>query len=144
MPPPKKNKPRNRGTFEHIQMLALAAVENPNPDLDYFERRARRSFSTTFNVSLLDTDRLPIEVILQHLYEYKYENMTPNERIRAAVELLKTPEERQQEKDDELRRMDDDNMYLVEQNQKDKAQAAKAPDSSTIPDLSDRHIKFDE
>ena len=129
-------------------MLALASVENP--DLEYFERKVRRSYSVTFHVSLLDADSLPIEQILQHLYEYQYETMSQKDRIEEAQELLKTPEQREVEHDAELRRLDEDEAYLLRDQQEEAAKNQKAPAPKVpkpdivppLPEIPDRHITF--
>jgi len=134
-----------RGTYEEIKILALAAVEKP--DLEYFERQVTRSFSTTFHVSIIDAMDLPLEFMLQHLYEYRFEQQKLGDRVEEARELLKSPEERQEEERQVERQADEDEVYLVRESQQLAKEEAKAP-KTPAPKLPDPPpdlptIKFD-
>ena len=106
----KKSK-TSRGLFENIQIVALATVENP--DLEYFTRKITRAFSTTFHVSLLEAETIPVETMLMHLCEYRYENLSEMKRIEEAARLKKTPEEREEDRQAELRQLDEDEAYKI-------------------------------
>ena len=131
-----------RGTYEDVKVLALAAVEKP--DIEYFERQVCRAFSTTFHVSILEALDLNIEFMLQHLYEHQFENMKLGDRVIAAQELLRTPEERQQQERDELLRLDEDEVYLIRASQELPKAEPKKP-TPKLPDLPPDlpPIKFD-
>lgn len=99
---------RKRGLLENIRVLALAAVEKPN--YDYLIRKIQRVFSTTFYVPLPDTEDLDVGYMAQHIYENLYENMTVQERAKAAEVLLKF-EEMIEEEDD---RADEDDVWAAQ------------------------------
>jgi hypothetical protein len=124
-----------RGTYEEIKILALAAVENP--DLEYFERQVCRSFSTTFHVSILEAETLTIEYMLQHIYEYRFEQQKLGDRVDEARELLKSPDERKEEEEQELRRLDEDEAYLVRESLKLKSPKPKSKPVVKAPPLPD-------
>ena len=125
-----KPKPKNRSVYESIQIKALADVEEP--DLDYSTRRVQRLFSTTFHVSILETEALTLEYMLRHIFENRYEQMSGEDRIKASQSLLKTPEIREQEHQEDLRRLDQDDLLFFHDQQlnqqlSDKKKSKKSP-----------------
>ena len=132
-----------RGTYTDIKILALAAVESP--DLAYFERHVARVFSVTFHVSLLETENIPLEYMLQHIFEYRFEQQKLGDRVIEAQELLRTPEERAEAEKKALADLDNDEVYLIRAaseelvKAKPKVPAPKLPDPP--PDLP--ALKFD-
>jgi len=143
-----KKKKADRGSYEHLQILALAAVETP--DLDYFERKVRRAFSTTFHVSLLEAETVPVETMLMHLYEHRFENMPEAKRIEEAQRLKKTPEEREEERKQGLRHLDEDEASLYIEMLKEKTKESKPRKKPKTPEpkpadlLPDISVKFDD
>ena len=125
-----KPKPKNRSVYESIQIKALADVEEP--DLDYSTRRVQRLFSTTFHVSILETEALTLEYMLRHIFENRYEQMSGEDRIKASQSLLKTPEIREQEHQEDVRRLDQDDLLFFHDQQlnqqlSDKKKSKKSP-----------------
>ena len=135
---------KSRGTYVDVKLLALAAVESP--DLDYFTRQVHRAFSTTFHVSLFEAETHPLEELLRHLYEHKFESMALGDRVREAQELLKTPEELEEQNRKELARLDEDELYLLRESQDlalDQTKPKK-PEPPKIPEPPpDLSLKFD-
>ena len=130
----KKSKANNRSTYENVQLQALAAVEDP--DIEYNVRKIQRTFSTTFYVSIVETEDLTVEYMLQHIYEFKYENMKQSDRIKEAQELMRTSEEKEADLKAELRELDEDDVYMFQESQREKVrtklkQQKKKPASPT-------------
>ena len=110
-----------RSYFEQLQILALTAVEVP--DWDYFLRKVHRAFSIAFHVPITECEKLTTEYMLQHLWEHRFENMETADQVKAAKELMKTPEERELESKEELRRLDEDEAYAVTENERYQKEA---------------------
>ena len=86
--------------------------------------------------------------MLQHIYEYRFEQQKLGDRVDEARELLKSPDERKEEEEQELRRLDEDEAYLVreslrlaDQKPKPKPIVTPPPLPDLLPDLPT--IKFD-
>lgn len=78
--------------FDAIRALALRSVVTE--DREYRLRTIFRWYSKTFFTPLHTVDELPLEEVLRHYYESKYEGLE-NEELQAEInEFLETPEEK--------------------------------------------------
>lgn len=83
--------------LEEVRVLAMAAVESP--DGEYFIRRICRWYSQTFSTPLHFVEsEIPIEDVLIHYFEWKYERMEDEERDIEVDELMLTPDQREAKK----------------------------------------------
>lgn len=76
--------------FDDIQVLALHAVVRE--DGDYNLRSVFRWYSKTFATPLHVVETLPIEDVLRHYFEAKYEDLE-EEHLAAEIKRLATPPE---------------------------------------------------
>lgn len=93
-------------SFLAHRLIALNTVLHPDTDPDYELRRIFRWFSKTFNTPLAQVYGLPLDEVLQHYYEARYEELEDAEPedndqdqrpylIRERDILCETAEERQ-------------------------------------------------
>lgn len=145
------------------RLSALNAVLHPETDPEYELRRIFRWYSKEFHVPLPQVYDLPLDDVLQHYYEAKYEQMEgvePDEKdqdqrpylIRERDFLCETPEERRRRiiEEEEDKRIGDKFQRQVEEEEEEKerkwaakrAQAAKGarvPNTGKRPDTMDMH-----
>lgn len=81
--------------YHALRLKALLAVMRP--ERDYFLRKIHRWYSKTFHTPIAEVEEIPIDVILEALYEEKYEAMTSQELDEERQEMLVTEEQRRQE-----------------------------------------------
>lgn len=86
-------------TLEQIRVLALASVVKQNGE--YFLRYIFRWYSKEFATPLHVVESLPLEDILMHFYECRYEEMEQPHREEEIHRLIKSKEQLLQEKREE-------------------------------------------
>ncbi|WNM70151.1 hypothetical protein [Myxococcus phage Mx1] len=79
--------------LDGIRIRALASVMAP--DFDAILRGIHRWYSETFHTPLHVVADLPMDHVLTHWFETKFEALEEEERHNLAIYLLETPEERQ-------------------------------------------------
>ena len=78
--------------YEHHRKAALEAIFNAlNPNTDFIYRRMCRAFSRTFNVSILETEKLSPVYIFRHLLEARVDDMEEEELMDFATMVLVPP-----------------------------------------------------
>lgn len=124
--------------FKHVQKISLAAVESP--DEAYVLRKITRLFSKTFNVSIMEAEKLPLVYMLQHIYENRFEEMTSDEKANTAEMLLKGKENVQQ--DPELQTAIEDDEWLAKLEEELKAEVDKDT-PKVAPEALPNDVKMD-
>ena len=103
--------------YEHLEIIALRSVSTEK-DAAYTYRKICRWFSREFNTSLPIVIKLPVEFILQHYYEDRFESLSEEEltnmmRHHADPDFVKDTEQ------------SDDEFLIQIQEEAQKALAAK-------------------
>lgn len=133
--------------FDAARLLALQAVLLP--DDAYVIRKALRDYSARFHCPLPDVYSLPLEHVLQHVWEARYEDLQgqevedkdPDNRPyieRERERLCETDTERHaREKEEREEEMDEDDLVNVlrKENEKVLAAAEKLAAAKPLPDL---------
>lgn len=70
-------------------------------DTEYHIRRIYRWFSKTFHVNLIDAFDIPLEEVLLHFYEEKFENLDDSEREDEIAMLSETEDQRRAREENE-------------------------------------------
>lgn len=78
--------------IDSIKRIALLSIVEPDSEANL--RRLYRWFSKTFNMAITEVEELPVEYILMHYYESKYEELNDEEKHDEIIDILETPEEK--------------------------------------------------
>lgn len=90
--------------FALLEYLYLnSASEAMSRSEGFLTRRFYREFSKTYNVSLIEAEKLPMSYILNHVIEGRLDDMNQEELLQYSMRISKTPEEVESEE----RAMDD-------------------------------------
>jgi hypothetical protein len=77
--------------YKAIRTIALREVMKETGE--YQVRNVQRWFSKTFHTPLLQVEELPLEYVLQHFYESRYEDLDEADRDKERISLIESPEE---------------------------------------------------
>lgn len=91
-----------------IRLCAFRAVQKG--DSDYILRFIFRWYSREFSTPLREVEEIPLDTILEHFFECRYEAMSDEERDEEASRLIETRAEREarEEKEKQAETADDD------------------------------------
>ena len=78
---------------EAARLAAFAAVTIDDFDPEYFYRHVFRWYSKEFHTPLNDVYDLPLDFVLQHYWEARYEAMDDPKRVAERDRLRETPEQ---------------------------------------------------
>lgn len=92
-----------------IRLKAMAAVISADPGWDARFRHIARFLSKEFSIPLTEVYDLPLDFVLLHYYEARFESMEEEDLYREARVLIKTPEELDYE--EQLERESEDEFY---------------------------------
>lgn len=92
-----------------LRLKAMAAVVSDYPGWDDRFRHIARFLSKEFSLSLTEVYDLPLDFVLLHYYEARYESMEEEDLFREARVLIKTREELDYE--EQLERESEDEFY---------------------------------
>lgn len=92
--------------LEAVRIKALLAVMEGD-SFSYLYRRITRTYAKLFSTPLHEVEELPIEYVLEHYFEHVYEELTPAQRKKLAIELTETDAERKARLRREKKRGDD-------------------------------------
>lgn len=97
-------------SLKATRLLAFRAVNKRDPE--YVFRHILRWYSRTFNTPLHEVEELPIDEVMTHFFECRYEDMSDHELDEEEEDLLLTDAEKkakkEKQKNDEV---DDDDFY---------------------------------
>lgn len=94
-----------------IRILAFGSVQKR--DSEYILRHIYRWYSTTFNVPLPQVDDIPLEDILTHYFEVRYEGMSEEDLEEEEVLLRETYSDRLAREAKEKAEAEDDDAFLA-------------------------------
>jgi hypothetical protein len=124
--------------YKLAQIQALFDVANKT-DL-YFFRKVCRWYSNQFHTPLHITETLPYPELLQHYYEYHFEQLPPNDLLNAIIDYIP---ELAQAKEDEFLKWEQE---LIEENKRqslNKSPQTPKPEEPKNQDLPEVFTKFD-
>jgi hypothetical protein len=120
----------SRDLIETIQIAALR--EKLQPTLDGGFRKIQRWFSQTFATPLETVESYPIEYVLLHYFEDRYESLKEHEIQDLVKELILEPKERAQL--EAQRAMEDEEFAkLTEELAKQQLAKVQIPKTNTLP-----------
>jgi hypothetical protein len=115
-----------------VRVLAFRAVQAK--ESEYLFRYIMRWYSREFHTRLQDVEEIPIEEVLMHYFEDRYEHMSDEEIDEELGQLIETDAERiAREAKEELDRQDDDEFF---EEMKAEAAAGNAKNATTPTDPS--------
>lgn len=125
--------------FNAMRTIALRDVLVGSSE--YELRKILRWYSTTFRTPLHEVYDLPLEFVLQHFYEAKYEDMDPDDREEERKLLILTPDERRAKE-----RIEDQERYeqhqfeqeaeaIAKKQEEEEAKKAAKGEKLVAPDL---------
>jgi len=79
-------------TIDAVKLNAFASVTIDGHDPEYFYRHILRWYSKAFTTPLEEVYDLPIDFVLQHFFECRYEDMSDEKRDAERLKLLETPQ----------------------------------------------------
>lgn len=93
-----------------LRLCALGAVKEKDPE--YNLRFIFRWYSREFHTPMADVEAMPLEEVLMHFFECRYENMDDEELEQEEARLAETREERlAREEKERLDALDDDEFF---------------------------------
>lgn len=100
--------------IKSARLLAMQAVKTDLVDPQYFFRLVFRWYSKTFSTPLHIVEELPLEDVLQHYFESKYETLEPLELEEELKAILETAAERKEREQKEAEEEMSDEQFLEE------------------------------
>lgn len=111
------------------RVLAMHAVEKKPPE--YVYRFIMRWYSREFHTRLDEVEDVPVEDVLQHYFECRYEDMADEDRQEEREDLLMTPEQRAaKDREERVAQADDDDFFRKIQEEARAAAAKVRPATS--------------
>lgn len=119
-----------------IRLLAFRAVEKP--DHEYILRNICRWYSREFYTPLSEVEAIPLETLLTHYFEVRYEQMTDEEREDIRVFLCERREERlKREAEEEIKAVDDAAFEAMVREEAKAQEVKNAEERRKFPDRAD-------